>query len=241
MTSIRRRKQEKGSDHPAMAADEAGRLKESAGTSCPAPYHHGNLRATLIACGKKRLETEGVEVLSLRSIAADAGVSPAAPTHHFGNKEGLLAAIAADGFRDLIALRMARLQSDMTAEQKIRVFLNTYVEFAYTHSSLFQLMFAPQIKNRDLHQDLNSVGSESYHMMVRAMQDFIDEKRKAGKSISISGDEATRFAWCSMHGVATLFIEMRFNPDGAMRFSRTKLVTRTIDLVLTGIQNDTAA
>lgn len=240
MTSVRRRKQDNESVHPKMAGNGGARAREDAGTACPAPYHHGNLRATLIACGKKRLETEGVEVLSLRSIAADAGVSPAAPTHHFRNKEGLLAAIAADGFRDLIAMRMARLKPEMSAEQKIRVFLSTYVEFASTHSSLFHLMFAPQIKNRDLHQDLNSVGSESYHLMVRAMQNFIDEKKAAGKAISISADEATRFAWCSMHGIATLFIEMRFNPDGAMRFSRTQLVTRTIDLVLTGIQNDQA-
>src|SRR5215510_3827207 len=73
------------------------------------PYHHGNLREDLVRCGKEQLREVGLAELSLRRIASEVGVSQVAPKHHFGNKEGLLAAIAASGFRDLTEFRYSRL------------------------------------------------------------------------------------------------------------------------------------
>ena len=88
--------------------------KRSRAGSAPArgkPYHHGNLREALVSCGKVQLAEVGLADISLRRIAAGVGVSQVAPKHHFGNKEGLLAAIAADGFRDLAAFRASRLRN----------------------------------------------------------------------------------------------------------------------------------
>src|SRR5689334_6494934 len=64
-------------------------------------YPGAGLREQLIRSGKAMLEQVSLADLSLRGIAAVVGVSQVAPKHHFGNKEGLLAAIAASGFRDL--------------------------------------------------------------------------------------------------------------------------------------------
>ena len=65
----------------------------------PRPYHHGDLRRALIQTTLQVIEHEGLGTLSLRDLARRAGVSHAAPVHHFGDKAGLLTVVAADGFR----------------------------------------------------------------------------------------------------------------------------------------------
>jgi AcrR family transcriptional regulator len=54
-------------------------------------YHHGDLRVALLAAARRILEQEGLAALSLRSTARAVGVSPAAPYHHFVDKDALLA------------------------------------------------------------------------------------------------------------------------------------------------------
>src|SRR5262252_290185 len=61
------------------------------------PYHHGNLRAALLEAAEAELEAQGIEAFSLRGVAKRAGVSHAAPAHHFGDANGLLTGLAAEG------------------------------------------------------------------------------------------------------------------------------------------------
>src|SRR4029453_12912774 len=74
-------------------------------SSTPPAYHHGDLRNALISEGRRLLEEIGARELSLRHVARSVGVSIAAPSHHFEGKEGLLAAMAAEGFIDLPGTR----------------------------------------------------------------------------------------------------------------------------------------
>ena len=113
-------------------------------------YHHGNLREEMIRCGREILATEGVHGLTLRSAARLAGVSHGAPRNQFADKEGLLAAIAADGFRELVAIRRARMSADMTAEGRLLTVMDGYIEFAVRHPALFYLMFGPQIVGKGI-------------------------------------------------------------------------------------------
>src|SRR3979409_2673948 len=64
-----------------------------------APYHHGALHEALLKAAEKVLERDGLQGLTLRVVAREAGVSHAAPTHHFGDLAGLLSELAAIGFR----------------------------------------------------------------------------------------------------------------------------------------------
>src|SRR5580693_4888133 len=64
-----------------------------------APYHHGGLHAALLEAAERILERDGLPGLTLRAVAREAGVSHAAPTHHFGDLSGLLSELAAIGFR----------------------------------------------------------------------------------------------------------------------------------------------
>src|SRR5277367_5140221 len=65
------------------------------------PYHHGDLSRALVEAGRRILEAEGPAALSLRAVAREAGVSPAAPYHHFKDKSELLDAVAAEGWHEL--------------------------------------------------------------------------------------------------------------------------------------------
>lgn len=223
--------------NPAKAkpATQAGKaVKEEVEKAAAArPYHHGNLREDLVRCGKSQLREVGLAELSLRRIAAEVGVSQVAPKHHFGNKEGLLAAIAASGFRDLTEFRFSKLRPNMSPEQRLRTLLSAYVAFATLNPTLFHLMFAPQFRAPETHAELNEAASQSYHMVARAAADFLAAEGKADK---VDPHEVARIAWMCMHGVATLIIENRFNPFGATKVTREQLTNQSLDLIFAGIR-----
>ena len=106
------------------------------------PYHHGALRETLLAAAETILERDGVEALTLRGAAREAGVTHGSPAHHFGDLSGLLSDLAATGF-----VRFhARLQAEAAVtgrNPKTRVvcLCRGYVQFARDSPGLFQLMF----------------------------------------------------------------------------------------------------
>jgi AcrR family transcriptional regulator len=228
----KRAKNEDGAANPPAAKRSRAVNGERAEAAGARPYHHGNLREELVRCGKAQLSEVGLAELSLRRIASSVGVSQVAPRHHFGNKEGLLAAIAASGFRDLTEFRLSRLRPSMSAEQRLRSLLSSYVAFATLHATLFHLMFAPQIFSSHSHAELDEAASQSYQTVARAAADYLAE---AGKADEDKAHEVARIAWMSMHGVATLIIEKRINPWGAPKVSRDQLVNQALDLVFAGI------
>ena len=102
------------------------------------PYHHGALREALLAAAETILKRDGLNALTLRAAAREAGVSHAAPAHHFGDLTGLLTELAADGFRRFaLQLRAAIDAPDTRRWDGARA----YVAFATEHPALFQLMF----------------------------------------------------------------------------------------------------
>jgi AcrR family transcriptional regulator len=107
------------------------------------PYHHGDLRAALLARAEYKLATEGAHLLSLRQLAREVGVSHGAPRQHFPNKQALLDALAEIGFD-----RLGQELSAAMAEDKgsfidnLILFAQTYVRFASRHPALLDLMFA---------------------------------------------------------------------------------------------------
>lgn len=104
-------------------------------------YHHGDLRAAVLAAALKKIEDEGVAGLSVREAARRAGVSHNAPYRHFANREALLAALVADGFAQLAAA---------LAKREGRELGEAYVSFALAHPQLFRLMFSSARVDGDL-------------------------------------------------------------------------------------------
>lgn len=109
----------------------------------PRPYHHGNLRAELLAAGERQLELVGADGLSMRELARELGVSHGAPRPHFRDRQALLDALALDGFArlggeldDALATRAGSFP------ERLAAFAGVYVGFGLAHPALLRLMFA---------------------------------------------------------------------------------------------------
>lgn len=108
----------------------------------PRPYHHGDLRAALLRAATEELAEHGLEGFTLRSCARRAGVSHAAPKHHFGDVIGLLTEVAIDAFHRLaISINRQVAGAEVgTVEHPIAVAIG-YVLFAIESPAEFTLMF----------------------------------------------------------------------------------------------------
>ncbi len=103
-------------------------------------YHHGALKDALLVAAEAMLEAGGAASVSLRAVARAAGVSHAAPAHHFGDLEGLLAELGAVGF-ERFAAHLTAGRDDPGASTKLRGIGLAYVDFAQRWPGMFMLMF----------------------------------------------------------------------------------------------------
>lgn len=105
------------------------------------PYHHGDLPAACLRAAMELLEEGGMAALSLRAVARRAGVSPAAPYRHYTDREALISAIAAVGYRELAEHLASAHPSPSTPDELADVAI-AYVQFALRRPALFHVMFA---------------------------------------------------------------------------------------------------
>ncbi len=105
-------------------------------------HHHGDLKRALIQAGIDLLEEGGLEALTLRKCAARAGVSHAAPAHHFAGLPGLISAIAEEGFA-IFSKHMtdAIKAGEQTDRERLRSICRGYLQFGLSHSGLLKVMF----------------------------------------------------------------------------------------------------
>ncbi len=169
------------------------------------PYHHGNLRAALLEHAAVELEQSGIEKLSLRQVAKRAGVSHAAFAHHFGSAQGLLTALAAEGFVlfDEV-LSAARNQAAIDGANPLQTSGLAYVEFALEHPQLFALMFSSQLP------DFADPALDEASMKV--FQNFLADVRGSPEHEDgeLTGVDVPAMAhWARVHGLATLLLTGR--------------------------------
>jgi AcrR family transcriptional regulator len=166
------------------------------------PYHHGDLRRTLLESAVARIEVVGSSQLSLRDIARTVGVSHAAPAHHFGDKIGLFTAIAAEGFRLLASETMPLLDRPDALLQTGVV----YLRFAVERRGYFEVMYRPDLYRTD---DASLVESrtQSFEILYRAA------RRGAGIPDDIDITGLAVAAWSFVHGFATLWLAGNLRED----------------------------
>src|ERR1700755_2998314 len=123
------------SRRPATAADvrPARRARRPAGD---APYHHGDLHEALLKAAERVLERDGLAGLTLRAVAREAGVSHAAPTHHFGDLTGLLSELAAIGFRMFNVAMAESCTPETPYPAKGLARAKAYVAYAQAHRGM---------------------------------------------------------------------------------------------------------
>jgi len=160
------------------------------------PYHHGDLRRALIAAARRLLEAEGPSALSLRAVAREAGVSPAAPYHHFKDKSELLDAVAHEGWEMLnAALASARVDTQSTHDKLVALGV-AYVCFARDNPSVYRVMYNSSRDREDLSPALKETGA--YRQVRDALMAGADPVDHVGLEL------ATSAAWCAAHGLAEM-------------------------------------
>src|SRR5258707_2594785 len=105
------------------------------------PYPHGALHDALLKAAERVLERDGLAGLTLRAVAREAGVSHAAPTHHFGDLTGLISELAAIGFRMFNAAMNAAGNSETHPMMKGLASAKAYVAYAQAHPGMYGVMF----------------------------------------------------------------------------------------------------
>ncbi|MFJ4770823.1 TetR/AcrR family transcriptional regulator [Streptomyces uncialis] len=144
-------------------------------------YHHGNLRAELLARAEEVVATDGADALSLRSLARDIGVSHAAPGRHFPDRLALLDALAVEGFGQLDRTLEAAISGGGTFENRLNRTALAYVGFATEHPALLELMYAR--KHRDPTVDLRAASDAAARTLLSLLADSgaaIDDPERFG-------------------------------------------------------------
>jgi len=168
------------------------------------PYHHGHLRQAILAAAVDALTESGPARLSLRELARRAGVSHAAPAHHFGDKAGLLTAVAAEGYT-LLADALA------TAQQQTGDFLDVgvaYVRFAIEHRAHFDVMFRPDLYHAD-DPTVAAAQQRAADALYGGVGSVTVTATGRGPDIPVAGIAA----WCLVHGFATLWLNHALPAD----------------------------
>ena len=169
------------------------------------PYHHGDLRRALIDAARQVLERDGPQALSLRAVAREAGVSPAAPYHHFKDKSDLLSALAEEGFHSLGEALKA------SAEGVTENFLTTiglaYVKFARSHPALYRVMYDSARNSAAMPENSHDKKDGGFQMVKDAMI-----RAGADPADTVGLELACIASWCAAHGLSEMAGFTQFQP-----------------------------
>ncbi len=172
-------------------------------------YHHGDLRAALVAEGLKRLADSDAEHLSLREVARNVGVSATAVYRHFPDKQALLSALSFEG-GELLAERQRLAQQ--AAGDGIAGFDATgreYVRFAVENPALFRLMMTDARSCARL--DAEGSDQQGLGLLRRNIDRLAapgtDEPTKRARAVQ---------AWAIVHGLAMLILDGQVPADDAL-------------------------
>lgn len=173
----------------------------TASPSARAAYHHGDLRAALLAAAEAEIVDQGVEKFSLRGVARRAGVSHAAPAHHFANVEALLTALAATSFARFDAAMhvRARAAADDPIERLVAITL-AYLTYASEHPAMFDLQFA-STRPDPCDPALADASKAAY----ATLRDTVEAVLRSRGRDEATRTEAIATVWATAHGLASLF------------------------------------
>jgi AcrR family transcriptional regulator len=171
------------------------------------PYHHGALREALLQAAEKVLERDGLPGLTLRAVAREAGVSHAAPTHHFGDLTGLVSELAAIGFRQFNAAMAAVSPPGMLPMERGMARAKAYVAYAQAHPGMYGLMFRTErldYSRPSLHEAAEASFSGLASAIAASRHEHIEQQH-----LTLEQAAAIARAWSLVHGFTMLLLDGR--------------------------------
>ncbi|MGE5248979.1 MAG: TetR/AcrR family transcriptional regulator [Bacteroidota bacterium] len=167
-------------------------------------YHHGNLKNALIRAGIEILSSEGVAALSLRRVAAQAGVSHAAPYAHFADKEALIAAISTEGYRRLyerVEAVVAEHQGDPRRQLLEAAWV--YVQFALDDPDHFRITLSGAVEREKEYPALVELTQKGFQTLVQ----IVEACQSQGILDAGPPDVMAVSVWGLVHGIAVLILD----------------------------------
>lgn len=168
-------------------------------------YHHGNLRETLLQGALRAIAELGPAAFTLREVARRAGVSHNAPYRHFQDKDALLAAVAAQGFRGLTRAMRRAGKGQSNALDKLKQSGLAYVSYAIRRPEHFTVMFDAPVSGSEDPEYLQA-SKEAFGTLVN----YIENCQKEGQLPAGDTLERALYAWSLVHGIAKLAVAGRF-------------------------------
>ena len=199
----RARRAASGSSRPAQSR-RSSRRPDSGET---APYHHGALRDALLEAAERVLERDGLAGLTLRAVAREAGVSHAAPAHHFGDLTGLLSELAAIGYQRFNAAMDAAVAAASSTAEKGLASGRAYVAYAQANPGMYGLMFRAERLDHS-RPSLHEAADTSFARLAGAIAANRQEQIAEG-ALSLDQAAAIARAWSLVHGYTMLLLDDR--------------------------------
>lgn len=189
-------------------------------------YHHGDLKAALLAAARQALEDEGHEKLSLSRISASLGVSLAAPYRHFESKEALLLHLLEAGHAEMIAKAEAAVRFHSLPRARLRAACGAYMEFVMSNPGLAQLMLEWRIGREHLARTSEG-GDKGYRIFEGLVADVapVLDPRQA--------EMAAAAIWAQIHGFAVLNMSGVFPEVTRARMSADTLIDLAVRIPAT--------
>lgn len=189
-------------------------------------YHHGDLPNALRRAAVEVIGERGVSGFSLREVARRAGVSHAAPAHHFGDVRGLLTSLAAEGFTELERTMSAAAALHDDPVEQLMAIGEAYVDLARTHPAHCAVMFRPDLVDDD-DDHLSRCGLSAYEVLEATVRRVIVDR-----GLDTDLDIATWMCWSAIQGLVEL--EAKFTEIDEVR-GRATPSTRELVRSFTGI------
>ncbi len=162
-------------------------------------YHHGDLRATLIALASEQIAREGVEKVSVRALAKDAGVAHRAAYQHFPDKDGLIAAAFVEAYGRLEAMTAKATAGATEADEKLMGVARAYAAFAAREPNMFLAMTGPRINQAGAHETLETTIVKIWRHVAGPISAGVD----AGRYKASDKRAAAALFWGGLTGVLT--------------------------------------
>jgi AcrR family transcriptional regulator len=172
-----------------------------------APYHHGALREALLAAAERVLERDGLPGLTLRAAAREAGVSHAAPTHHFGDLTGLVSELAAIGFSHFNAAMASAAEIEGPPLAKAAARARAYLAYARAHPGMYLLMF--RTERLDMTRPALRDAANAAFAGIAGTIGSIRGETVPEQALSLNQAAEIVGAWSLVHGYTMLLIDGR--------------------------------
>ncbi len=179
-----------------MASRPQPRLPAAPAVRQGSAYHHGDLRAALMAAARDALGSTAPEAISLKSLAAGLGVSQPAPYRHFSSREALLEAVATEGFEQF---RTALAVADAASErERLELSSLAYLSFGRINFGLYRLMFASRLLHTTRDEALRRASADAFDDLLRRISGLVAPSEVRATAI---------WVWSTLHGLVMLEAE----------------------------------